>query len=99
MAFRARKVYRGFRETGPRGVWVAHEILSGVFDISYQSKQKLRSERRKNKSSKSLLIDRDSKPPRVQNSRIFCERERRRRSIFERSGASVKTARENGERR
>ena len=35
---------------------------------------------------------------RLQNSRIFCERERR--TIFERkAGASEKTARENGERR
>ena len=35
---------------------------------------------------------------RLQNSRIFCERERR--TIFEqKAGASEKTARENGERR
>ena len=35
---------------------------------------------------------------RLQNSRIFCERERQ--TIFERkAGASEKTARENGERR
>ena len=35
---------------------------------------------------------------RLQNSRIFCERERR--TIFDRkAGASEKTARENGERR
>ena len=35
-----------------RGVWIADETLSRVFDISSQSKQKLRSKRRI-KSSKS----------------------------------------------
>ena len=38
-----------------RGVWIADETLSRVFDISSQSKQKLRSKRRI-KSSKSMLI-------------------------------------------
>ena len=37
-----------------RGVWIADETLSQVFDISSQSKQKLRSKRRT--SSKSMPI-------------------------------------------
>ena len=37
-----------------RGVWIADETLSRVFDISSQSKQKLRSKRRT--SSKSMPI-------------------------------------------
>ena len=36
---------------------------------------------------------------RLQNSRIFCKRKRRVKYSNERSGASVETARENGERR
>ena len=36
---------------------------------------------------------------RLQDSRIFCERKRRGKYSNERSGASVETARENGERR
>ena len=31
-----------------RGVWIADETLSPVFDVPSQSKQKLRSERRSN---------------------------------------------------
>ena len=46
-----------------RGVWISDETLSRVFDISSQSKQKLRSKRR----SKIVKIyanrDRVSKPP------------------------------------
>ena len=38
-----------------RGVWIADETLSRVFDMSSQSKLKLRSKRR-NKIVKSLLI-------------------------------------------
>ena len=37
-----------------RGVWISHETISQVFDISSQSKQKLRSG--EEKSSKSMLI-------------------------------------------
>ena len=39
-----------------RGVWIADETLPRVFDISSQSKQKLKNKRR-NESLKSMLID------------------------------------------
>ena len=39
-----------------RGVWIADETLSRVFDISSQSKQKLKDLNRAVKSSKSMLI-------------------------------------------
>ena len=50
-----------------RGVWIADETLSGAFDISSQSKQKLRSKVKSSSKSKIVKIyanyDRVSKPP------------------------------------
>ena len=45
------------------GVWIAHETLSRVFDISSQSKQKLRSKRRRKIVKIYVNYDRVSKPP------------------------------------
>ena len=46
-----------------RGVWIADETLSRVFDISSQSKQKLRSKRRSKIVKIYANLDRVSKPP------------------------------------
>ena len=46
-----------------RGVWIADETLSRVFDISAQSKQKLTSKRRNKIVKFYVNKDRVSKPP------------------------------------
>jgi len=46
-----------------RGVWIADETLSRVFDISSQSKQKLRSKQRTRIVKTYANKDRVSKPP------------------------------------
>ena len=46
-----------------RGVWIADETLSRVFDISSQSKQKLRSKQRRKIVKIYANKDQVSKPP------------------------------------